>query len=47
MHFWKCMTDLIKLPTNNPQGVVGYVLAWLLGIPVAILLLVFVLRGCD
>ena len=47
MHICRCMTDLIKLPKNNPQGVVGYALAWLLGIPVSILLIVFLLRGCD
>jgi hypothetical protein len=41
------MSNLVKLPENNPQGVVGYVLAWLLGIPISILLIVFLLRGCD
>jgi hypothetical protein len=29
------------------SGKIGYILAWLLGIPIPILLLVFFLRGCD
>jgi hypothetical protein len=40
------MNALIKSPKNE-QGAVGYALAWLLGIPIPILLIVFLLRGCD
>jgi hypothetical protein len=29
------------------QGKIGYILAWLIGIPIPILLLVYFLRGCD
>lgn len=29
------------------QGKIGYALLWLLGIPLPILLLVFLLRGCN
>lgn len=29
------------------EGKIGYVLAWLLGIPIPILILVFLLRGCS
>jgi len=29
------------------EGKIGYVLLWLLGIPLPILLLMFVLRGCQ
>lgn len=29
------------------QGKIGYILLWLLGIPLPILLLIFVLRGCN
>ena len=28
-------------------GAMGYILLWLLGIPVPILLLIFLLRGCS
>jgi hypothetical protein len=29
------------------EGKIGYILLWLLGVPIPILLLIFVLRGCD
>jgi len=29
------------------EGKWGYILAWLLGIPIPILLIVFLLRGCT
>jgi hypothetical protein len=28
-------------------GATGYILLWLLGIPIPILLLIFILRGCT
>lgn len=31
----------------NENGKIGYLLAWLVGIPVPILLIVFLLRGCN
>jgi hypothetical protein len=32
---------------NGESGAMGYMLAWLIGIPVPILLLIFLLRGCS
>lgn len=32
---------------TTQQGKIGYILAWLLGIPIPILLLIFLLRGCN
>jgi hypothetical protein len=35
---------------NGPErqrGKIGYILAWLLGIPIPILIVVFLLRGCN
>jgi len=32
---------------RQQQGRWGYILAWLVGIPVPILLLVYLLRGCS
>lgn len=32
---------------NRQEGKLGYILLWLLGIPLPILFLVFLLRGCD
>ena len=39
-----------KRPMATPQqqrGRWGYILAWLVGIPVPILVLVYLLRGCS
>lgn len=33
------------LPT--PKGKIGYALLWLVGVPVPILLAIFLLRGCN
>jgi hypothetical protein len=43
----RVMNALIKAPQNNERGAMGYILAFLLGIPLPILLIVFLLRGCD
>jgi hypothetical protein len=32
---------------SRQQGRWGYVLAWLLGVPVPILILIYLLRGCT
>lgn len=32
---------------TNEKGAMGYILLWLLGIPIPILLLFFLLRGCT
>lgn len=29
------------------EGKIGYVLLWLLGVPIPILFIAFLLRGCD
>ena len=48
-----CESDLLerilmKLNTLIQQaGATGYILLWLLGIPIPILLLIFLLRGCT
>ncbi len=36
------LSDKIK-----EAGAIGYILLWLLGIPIPILLLIFLLRGCT
>ena len=30
---------------NNEKGAIGYIFAWLLGVPASILLVIFLLRG--
>jgi len=38
----------MKLKETVPiTGATGYILLWLLGIPIPILLLIFLLRGCT
>lgn len=32
---------------NDQRGKVGYIILWLLGAPVSVLLLIFLLRGCT
>ena len=32
---------------NNRQGKVGYIILWLLGVPIPILFLLFLIRGCT
>jgi hypothetical protein len=46
------MTRLRRHPTDNggprkQKGTMGYVLAWLLGVPIPILIIVALLRGCS
>ena len=40
------MSDLHNNSTNRP-GKIGWVILWLLGVPIPILLILFVLRGCT
>jgi len=32
---------------NTEEGKIGWILLWLLGIPIPILLLLYVMRGCT
>ncbi|MBL8497435.1 hypothetical protein [Nitrosomonas sp. JL21] len=46
----KNSTPLTTLPTalkKYQEGKIGYILLWLLGIPIPILFMIFLLRGCD
>ncbi len=35
-----------KLLRNN-SGKIGYILLWLLGIPIPVLIIIYLLRGCT
>ena len=35
-----------RLPSRQ-EGKIGYILAWLVGVPIPVLFLIFLLRGCD
>jgi hypothetical protein len=40
--------DLMHIPRKIKEaGATGYILLWLLGIPIPVLLLIFLLRGCT
>ena len=45
------MTRLRRRPEDfgpgKQKGAMGYVLAWLLGVPIPILIIVALLRGCS
>lgn len=32
---------------NNTRGKIGWILLWLVGVPVPILLILFLIRGCT
>jgi hypothetical protein len=32
---------------NRTEGAVGYILAWLLGVPATVLFVIFLMRGCT
>lgn len=32
---------------NNEEGAIGWILLWVLGIPIPILVVLFLLRGCT
>jgi hypothetical protein len=40
------MRNYPSLP-GDQQGRVGYILLWLLGVPIPILFLIYLLRGCT
>ncbi len=37
----------LRLSRGSEDGKIGWVLLWLLGIPIPVLLLLFLLRGCT
>jgi len=36
-----------RITGHVPEGKVGWVILWLLGVPIPILLLLFLIRGCT
>ena len=35
------------MKVSSESGKIGYALLWLLGVPIPVLLIIFVLRGCT
>jgi hypothetical protein len=44
---WTWFKSKITPSVSDDTGAIGYILAWLLGIPVSVLFLIFLLRGCN
>jgi hypothetical protein len=40
-------TEMRLYKLKNEEGKIGYLILWLLGVPVSLLLLIFLLRGCT
>ena len=40
------LPDFRSLPSMQ-EGKVGYILLWVLGVPIPILFLIYLLRGCN
>ena len=36
-----------KLMETDDQGAIGYIVAWLMGVPAVVLFAIFLLRGCN
>ncbi|AFY01216.1 hypothetical protein [Bdellovibrio bacteriovorus] len=41
------MNSDFKKPIQNQRGKLGWIFLWLVGIPVPILLILFLIRGCT
>jgi len=40
------LKDAIQKLKDGEEGAMGYILAWAMGVPVSVLFLIFLLRGC-
>jgi hypothetical protein len=41
------MTTSVSGRTRGQKGAIGYILLWAMGVPVSLLLIIFLLRGCT
>jgi len=41
------MNNLKRRYLDSERGAIGYILAWLMGVPAIVLFAIFLLRGCD
>jgi hypothetical protein len=39
--------DVSKLIPNQQEGAIGYIFLWLVGVPIPLLFIFFLLRGCT
>ncbi len=43
----KLRMDKLRIPKHLQEGKIGYILAWMLGVPIPVLFVIFLLRGCT
>jgi hypothetical protein len=43
----KRLRELASDLRSREEGKIGYILLWLLGVPIPVLLLIFLIRGCN
>ena len=41
------MKDLLERLHDKEEGAMGYILLWFMGVPISVLALIFLLRGCH
>lgn len=41
------MRTLLERYRSKQKGAAGYILLWLLGVPIPVLFLIYLLRGCS
>ena len=39
--------SVLERLVNKEEGAIGYIAAWLLGVPASVLFVIFLLRGCN
>ncbi len=44
---WRSRLQRFARPRALQEGKIGYILLWLLGIPIPVLFVIFLLRGCT
>lgn len=44
---WRTRLQRFTQPRARQEGKLGYILLWLLGIPIPVLIIIFLLRGCT
>ncbi len=40
------MRTMLQRLQKKEEGAIGYIVAWLLGVPASVLFLIFIVRGC-
>jgi hypothetical protein len=44
---WRFFVQRIQAWRNKQEGKLGYILLWALGVPIPVLFVIFLLRGCT